>query len=194
MKKYLALIVALAVVGWAMWKYLPAVSAPSGLNATSSAPLLPSFTVPSFKLPALESAPLKALAWDAWEKYLAAAKAHDLEKLKGLSHQLSPACADALRKEECFALMDSVSGLTGDFKLEDFQYIEADAKQIIMYTNGPDRKILYFTREGDALKILGVRFCSEDEEDPGLTCADLNADTRDDDGDSWWNSTESLFR
>jgi hypothetical protein len=194
MKKYLALTVALVVVGWAMWQYLPAIQAPRGLNATSSAPLLPSFTVPSFKLPALESAPLKALAWNTWGNYRAAAKAHDLEKLKGLSHQLSPACADALRESECFNLMDSVYALTSDFKLEDFQYIEADAKQIIMYTDGPDRKILYFTREGNALKVLGVRFCMEDDEDPGLTCADLNADTRDDDADGWWNSTESLFR
>lgn len=89
--------------------------------------------------------------------------------------------------------MDSVYRFGQELSADEFNYIEADSRQIIMYTDGPERKILYFTQNPDGIKVLGLRFCSEDEENPELTCADLNVDTRDDDGDGWWNSTESLF-
>jgi len=195
MKKYIAIAIALVVVGWGFSNYFPEFSPKSAGNDTPSSPLLTTFYAPSFKLPGLEQIGVKGMALDVWEKYLDAAKNHDLIKIKELSYQLSSQCTDPDEEAECFQLMNSIYFFGSTLKSDDFKYVEADNKQVIMYTDGPDRSILYFTKDTSGnMKLLGVRVCSEDQENPQLTCADLNVYTRDDDGDGWWNSTESLFR
>lgn len=111
---------------------------------------------------------LASQAWDTFERYMKAAKAHDLETLKTLSHQISPACADPAKRTECNALMDSAYAYAEPLKEEQFKTIWADSKQIILLGNytiegeetspgaGMFRPVLYFTRSGDAIKLLAM--------------------------------------
>ncbi|MDO8424161.1 MAG: hypothetical protein Q7S54_00940 [bacterium] len=156
---------------------------------------LPSFSVPSWQAPSLDSLSAGALAWATWENYLEKARNHDLAGIRALSYQISPTCNNPAQEEACFELMDSIYNFGEMLKQGDFKYIEADTKQIVMYTDGPEVGILYFTRDGKsgAPKVLGLRFCFENEPDPKESCADENVNTKDDDRDGWWNSVESLF-
>ncbi|MEK7227305.1 MAG: hypothetical protein AAB641_00200 [Patescibacteria group bacterium] len=183
MSKYIAVAAGLMVVGWAFFPFFfffppvsPSVSAP-----------------PLLKTPALDVTSVKNLAWTTWKNYLLKAKDHDLPGIKALSHQISSVCADPAQEETCFALMDGVYEIGKTFKQSDFKYEKADARQIITYTDGPERIFLYFTVDaGGNPKVLGLRFCYDTTEDKE-GCANLNADTLDNDGDGWWNSVESLF-
>ena len=193
MKKYIAVIAGLTVVIWAFGANLD-ISATKGPLSPSLSLLLPSFSIPSLKVPNLGNAPAGAAAWNVWEEYLEAARDHDLARVKALSHKISPTCADPALEAECFTLMDSVYFFASGLTAAEFRHVEADARQIIMYTDGPEVKLFYFTRDqnGSPL-VLGLRFCDDTNAPEGGTCADLNVDTGDDDTDGWWNSIESFF-
>ena len=132
-------------------------------------------------------------AWTTFENYLEFAKAHNLEGMRSVSYQISPTCNDPTKQAECFALMDNVYNIASYFKLSDFRHIQADERQIIMYTDGPGVATLYFTRdEAHVLKVLGLRFCFEDETSSDK-CIEADQVKRDLNGNGWWDNVESLF-
>lgn len=157
-----------------------------------------SLAIPSLSPPSLDILPndntlLAREAWDTFQAYLKFARAHDLVGIRSLSYQISATCNDPAKETDCYALMDSVYALANQFTLSDFKNIQADKKQIIMYTEGPNVIILYFTRKEDsAPKVLSMKFCVEDEATKN-SCAETNASTRDSDADGWWDGVESLF-
>ena len=135
----------------------------------------------------------KREAWTTFQNYLEFARTHNLSGIRSLSHQISATCGDQSREEECFALMDSIYAFTSTFTLSDFKHIQSDKKHVIMYTDGPMVAILFFTKdENDFLKILGMRFCFEDETALN-SCVETDPAKRDLDGNGWWDSVESLF-
>ena len=137
--------------------------------------------------------PLNLKAWQVFENYLKFAKTHDLAGLRNLSYQISPTCNDHTKEQECNALMDSVYFFASNFKISDFTHFMSDERQIVMYTDGPTVAILFFTRdEAGTPKVLGMRFCFEDETVVG-TCVDINLFKRDLNGNGWWDNVESLF-
>jgi len=135
----------------------------------------------------------KREAWTTFQNYLEFARTHNLSGIRSLSHQISATCSDLSREAECFALMDSVYAFTSTFKLNDFKHIQSDERQVIMFTDGPTVVILYFTKdESGSLKVLGMRFCLEDESVPNI-CVETDPAKRDQDGNGWWDDVESLF-
>ncbi|PIP55513.1 MAG: hypothetical protein CO183_00855 [Candidatus Zambryskibacteria bacterium CG_4_9_14_3_um_filter_42_9] len=159
--------------------------------------VIPSFSFPVLEIPTARTGN-KALASGAWavfETYLEFARNHDMEGVRSLSHQISDTCNDSAKQEACFALMDSVYFFGSQLEFSEFTHIEVDERQIIMYTEGPEFKILYFTRtEIGTPKVLGLRLCTEEEDAPDPGCAETNASTTDQDSDGWWDSVESLFQ
>ena len=150
-----------------------------------------SFTVPDLSRP-LPNGPKRG-AWTTFENYLEFARAHNLAGVKSLSYQISATCSDATKIEECFALMDSVYEIAKDFKLSDFKHVEEDGRQIVMYSDGPLVAILFFTKDlGGTPKVLGLRFCLEDETFQEK-CIEAGSIRHDEDGDGWWDGVESLF-
>ncbi|MBI2673822.1 MAG: hypothetical protein HYX23_00900 [Candidatus Zambryskibacteria bacterium] len=155
----------------------------------------PSF---SFSLPSLEisrnstDATLSVEAWNIFQNYLKFAKNHDLIGIRSLSHQISATCNDPAKENDCFALMDSVYSFASPLKLSDFNHIQSDERQIVMYTDGPTVATLYFTRNADDTKVLGMRFCFEDETTIG-TCVMIDSLKQDSNNNGWWDSVESLF-
>ena len=131
-------------------------------------------------------------AWTTFQNYLEFARTHDLPGLRNLSHQISATCNDPAKENDCFALMDSVYSFAGNLKLGEFKHIQSDERQIIMYTDGPMVAMLYFTRNKNDIKVLGMKFCFEDETTIG-TCVKTDAIKRDLNGNGWWDSVESLF-
>ena len=137
--------------------------------------------------------PLKSEAWQVFENYLAFAKAHDMAGIRTLSYQISATCNDPAKERECLTLMDNVYLFASDLKLSDFTHFAADERQIVLYTDGPTVAILFFTRdEIGTPKVLGMKFCFEDEATAG-TCVKTDQSERDLDGDGWWDNVESLF-
>lgn len=132
-------------------------------------------------------------AWTTFQNYLEFARAHNLSGIRSLSHQISATCNDQSREEECFALMDSVYAFASAFKLSDFKHIQSDDRQVIMFTDGPTVAILYFTKnESGSLKVLGMRFCLEDET-AQEKCVETDSIRHDENNNGWWDSVESLF-
>lgn len=202
--KNIAIAVALVVVLFAFGGnfYKPADSS-SGL-ARDLSDLLPSFAFPSIHIPTLESSQMGLQAWSVWERYLEAAKNHDIETVQSLSHQTSATCQDPAREAECFTLMDSVYYFGSIFKKEAFTRIFSDDKQIIMMTEfitdpktGPQstQVVLFFTRTPDGTpKVLTMRFCFKDQlETFGGNCVETDPQKRDLDNNGWWDSVEALF-
>lgn len=114
------------------------------------------------------AAEVKEEAWALFERYLAAAKAHDLETVRTLSYQLSEACLDPARREECNALMDNVYSFGSEFKKEGFTEMDFDQRQIILSTpftknlegEAPSmtRAVIYFVRpSGRPLQFLSLK-------------------------------------
>lgn len=99
-----------------------------------------------------------------FDEYLAAAKAHDLEKLSALSYQLSETCKDESKRKDCEALMDNVAYFGTAFSRENMKVFGRDRKQIILAGEFQEilegdvpsitRPIIYFVREDDAVKLL----------------------------------------
>lgn len=156
---------------------------------------------PSLSIPNLADAPVEAQAWGNFQDYLKAAKNHDLESLKKFSYQLSGACSDTTKQEECFQLMDSLVAVTSDFKLSDFKHIDYDDKQVVMSTDympltEPTKAVLYFVRAEDKFpKMLAIRFCYGDESKSPeqMKCVNTDPTTRDKDKNGWWDDVEALF-
>jgi len=171
--------------------------------AENPSPKLPNrditLSLPSISLPSLDTfIGLEQISFeDAWttlEAYLQFAKTHDLEGLRSLSHQVSDTCNDPTREEECFALMNSVYNIISSFKQSDFKNTQSDNRQLVMYTDGPQVAILFFTRGQDKnLKVLGMRFCQEDADSSGKKCVETDPAKRDLDNNGWWDNVESLF-
>ncbi|MEX2013604.1 MAG: hypothetical protein WD897_01670 [Parcubacteria group bacterium] len=132
-------------------------------------------------------------AWQVFESYLVFLRTHNLAGVRSLSHQTSTACSDPTEGEACLALMDNVYEIASPFKQSDFKHIQADERQIIMFTDGPVVAMLYFTRDSSGVpKVLGLKFCLEDE--TGLeSCVETDPSRRDLDNNGWWDSVESLF-
>lgn len=107
-------------------------------------------------------------AWGVWQRYLTAAKEHDLETITALSHQLSDACMDQARRTECDTLMDNVYAIGSELERSAFTEVLADEKQVILTGDyetlgteespgaGMLRPIMYFTRPGGELKVLAL--------------------------------------
>ena len=154
-------------------------------------------------MPLAQSSSVGTLAWDTLEQYLEVAKAHDLPKVKSLSHQLSPTCQDPVREAECFNLMDSVYGFGSTFKESDFTQVFADEKQIVMmteYAENPEvgqqavQIVLFFTRDPDGTpKVLSMRFCFKEPGTAPSNCVETDPKSRDLDNNGWWDSVEALF-
>lgn len=153
---------------------------------------LPQLTPPVLDLTPNVSTNLARDAWTTFQNYLGFAKVHNLVGVRSLSHQISAVCNDITREKECFALMDNVYLLGIPLKVEDFQNIYSDERQIIMHTNGPTVVILYFTREGNIIKLLGMQFCLEDET-AKVSCVNASSIKNDQNNNGWWDSVESLF-
>jgi|SRR3989344_5310730 len=170
-----------------------------------------SFSFPSFSFPSLSIYPdndyqTAQLAWTTFQNYLEFARVHDMEGLKNLSHQISPACADFSREEECFALMDSVYAIAGQFKKDEFKNVQADERQIILFTDYQEffeddengdyprfRTVIYFTKDEDGNpKVLGIRFCTE-KENVSDECVESDPSLRDKNNNGWWDNVESIF-
>ncbi len=171
-----------------------------GNNASSTGlnfPLVPE----TLSFPTLDGTPVGMAAWDVWQRYLAAANAHDLETLKTLSYQLSPACSDPDKITECEGLMDSVYFFGSGFKQADFNNIVYDAKQIVLSSDymkleeveDPTKIVLYFVRTNTGPRVLGLRFCFGNEGE-GEKCVETSREKRDQDQDGWWDDVEELFK
>src|SRR3989344_5672573 len=155
----------------------------------------------ALRLPFISNADIISEAWETFEKYKEAIRAHDLDKVKSLSHQISPTCDDPAKRDECNALMDNVSLLTENWMREDFTQTAYDGRQVVLSTDyievspdlDPIKTVLFFTREpyGEP-KVLGIKFCFGIE---GLDdeCVDTNPATRDSDNNGWWDDVEARF-
>jgi hypothetical protein len=208
MKKYIAVAVALVVVLGAFLardKFASVFPAFASLpHATTTPSTLPSFTVPVLTFGNIGAAPVGIEAWDTFQRYLAAAKAHDLAKLAALSYQLSPECkvaqADPSKMAPCTELMDSVAFFTESFKQSDFTRVAYDDKQIVIATDylkipdsdQPIKTVIYFIRDPSP-KLLGIRFCigKEGETDE---CVRTAPEKRDQNQNGWWDDVEALFK
>lgn len=105
-----------------------------------------------------EDARVAKLAWTVFSEYLSAAKAHDINKLKEFSRELSSTCSDPTKTKECNLLMDDVATVGATLHEEDFTHILFDDKQIILSTDfkkedysqlrGYAHSVIYFTRDG----------------------------------------------
>jgi hypothetical protein len=171
----------------------------NNLQTTSPLPLPTSHLSPSNEAPIAASdlthnngTPISE-AWVIFQQYLEFAQLHDLPEVRRLSHQMSATCNDTLKEQECFALMDSVHAIGKTLIASDFKYTQADRRQTILYTDGPVVAIIYFTRnESNLLKVLGLRFCFEDNTTVN-SCVETDPNRRDLDQNGWWDSVESLF-
>jgi len=126
----------------------------------------PSTTGVSAKNPNPE---LSHAAWLVLQKYLTYAKAHDLAGVTATSFQLSAACKDPKRINECYKLMDGVQFFGRNIKEKDFTNMWYDSKQIILFTEltedepdeitrGEIRSMLFFTRgENGEIKLLAFK-------------------------------------
>ncbi len=192
MEKKIIAIVAIFAAGTILFAsdYIFEIGEP--LPGRGSSISLPSFSLPFLKILPANDAVVNAEAWIVFETYLEFARTHNLDGVKSLSYQISAACQDLARESECLTLMDSVYAFGSTLKKEDFNHVYYDNRQVILSTDAPAVAILYFTRdEKGVLKMLGLRFCFEDENAPG-SCA-RNMTKNDTDGNGWWDSTESLF-
>lgn len=137
-------------------------------------------------------------AWETFERYLSAAKSHNLPLLRRLSYQLSSACQRPVDEEECFRLMDSVVFFASEFEKANFIHSESDARQTVLYTDYTEgtRILLYFTHaeQGAPTKVLGIRFCAEGTVPFPACFDDVFLSRQDSDLDGWWDSTETLLR
>ncbi|MDO8728433.1 MAG: hypothetical protein Q7K26_00920 [bacterium] len=191
MIKNTIVILAILAVGAILFRSNRTFESKGDTPTSNIADYFPSLSVPTLSLPGSEQA-LASEAWTIFQNYLAFAKAHNLSGIRSLSHQISNTCNDSRKEAECFTLMDSVYSFASLYKSSDFYHIQSDERQIVMYTDGPTVAILYFTRNTEEIKVLGMRFCLEGEATIG-TCIVADQIKNDSDGDGWWDGVESLF-
>lgn len=142
----------------------------------------------------------KEMAWQTFLAYLQTLKEKDFETFLKLSHQVSPTCANPELRTECEELMDLVYEFGQTLAQEDFKHIASDERQAILYTDylaledgWLERRAIYFTRVGVLTKVLGIKACYT--QDPLLAddCINLDAETRDQNQNGWWDNLEALF-
>lgn len=201
-KQHIAVAVALVVVGFAFFPSLFQMIEDPG-NSSTPRPLSLELPNPFLSLPDFSNQNVADEAWATFEDYLDAARAHDLARLRSISHQISPACADPARIEECYGLMDSVVFFSEGLKQSDFTNSASDARQTVLSTNymaiegaeAPIKAVLYFTRGSSGEhKMLGLRFCFGDKDNEKDSCVETRESERDRDGNGWWDDVEALFR
>lgn len=205
MSKYIAIVIALVVLGGAYFFKLPA---PRQIeNGDGANLMLPSmsFSLSNLRMPNLMVKPLPPegeRAWTIFEQYMRFAKEKNLEGVKSLSHQVSETCKNPATLKDCESLMESVASFTGNLRKEDFQNVFFDDRQIVMFTNPIEtvegdtlaQVILFFTRrDSGEPKVLGMRFCFRKKTDEDKQCFSADPATRDQDGNGWWDTVESLF-
>ena len=200
MNKNIAVVLALVVVfgaffGESLFNKEGGVSLEESLRSPSPSLSLP---VPIIRAPDFSSAGVETEAWGVFQDYLKSAKAHDLEKLSSLSYQLSPACSDPARQEECYNLMNSVYNIAQGFRQYDFSKVLYDDKQVALVTEykkigdrEPLQMAIIFVRENDMLKVLSIQFCVESSS--GEPCFLAENLKRDSDQDGLWDNVEDLF-
>lgn len=206
MNKSIGIIVALAVVGGAILMSLGSGVTSNPQTGGLSMPNL-NFAPFSLSLPNLNSLPMGnnvgKESFDVFKRYLAYAGENNIEGVRSLSHQTSPACSDTTRREECEVLMSNLHNLSQVFHEDDFKHIVYDDRQVVMFTDfmslqdrGMGRElvriVLFFTRteEGES-RVLGIKFCLE-----GATpedCFQTDPEKRDLDGNGWWDQVEAQF-
>lgn len=204
MEKYISVALAVSVVALALLVSSGGFPISTDKSSGLSLPAL-SFS-PSklhLDLPGLNKSDVGREAFAVFRDYREFARTGDIEGIKSLSHQISPACSDPERREECERLMASVYYFTQDFKEEDFKHIYFDDRQLVMLTDflpsaeSPDREpirsALFFTRMEGGPKLLGIKFCLPNEERPG-ECFETDPGKRDQDKNGWWDQVESFFR
>lgn len=111
-------------------------------------------------------------SWQVLQKYLKAAKDHDIDELSSLSYQLSDSCKkekeDESMKKDCEAKMDNVSNIGSTFTKDGIENVWSDKKQILLSTSWVDienetlvgrfRSIVYFViDENGNIKILSFK-------------------------------------
>ncbi|KKU49898.1 MAG: hypothetical protein UX71_C0004G0005 [Parcubacteria group bacterium GW2011_GWA1_47_10] len=205
MSKYIAIVIALVVVGSAFFINISAPK-PDG-NVGGMGLMLPSlsFSLSNIRMPSLVAKPLPpegVQAWKTFEQYRTFAQEGNLDGVKSLSHQVSETCANPATFAECQVLMNNVVVFTENFREEDFKNVFFDERQIVMFTDPTEtaegdslaQVILFFTRrESGEPKVLGMRFCFKMKSDEEKNCFSGGPATRDLDGNGWWDSVESLF-
>lgn len=140
-------------------------------------------------------------AWSVFQDYLAAAHQHDLVTIKRLSYQLSETCTNPQTLEACNALMDGVYSIASSFRQSDFTQVAFDDRQIVMATDylgasesveGQKTALFFIKGEQGEPRILSIKFCfgKEDSIEP---CVNFDPNTRDQDGNGWWDEVESYF-
>ena len=206
MNKYIAVAVALVVVGLAFWGNLGLSS--KEVPTQSKILEFPSlgFSLDAFnilKVPGY-SDPVGDEAFSVFSQYLVFAENHDREGIRTTNHQISEACADESRREECYQNMDNFYRFTSHLKREDFTEVYADDRQVVLATDTMDmrdtplrvsegRAVLYFTRDSEGNpKMLGVKFCKPGEVFTA-DCFETDPQKRDLDGNGWWDQIEVLF-
>lgn len=167
------------------------------LNQSREARELPKFSFPTVSLSAIKISPgsdtlVSTEAWKTFGDYLEYARTGNIEGVKSLSHQVSSVCSDPTRENECLSAMENVYAIASEFEAADFKNVMFDDKQILLYTDGPERIILYFTRTNTgAPRVLGIQFCLEFE--GAHKCVETDPSLRDTDGNDWWDRVEALF-
>ena len=187
MKRYIAVAAALAVV--AIFFY----------GDELNLPLIDNFEL---DINTASIDPVGASAWRIFEQYRNYAKIGDLEGIKGISHQISDTCSNPATLAECETLMQSVAIFTENMRGGDFKNVYYDERQIVMLTDPTmtadggalAQTILFFTRTpAGEPKVLGMRFCFKGVIEENKSCFDSSPETRDKDGNGWWDAVESLF-
>ncbi len=185
---------------------------------------------------------IRDAAWNVFQAYVSAAKAHDLTHLSATLYKLSPTCANTASTTECNTLMDTAFYYGNMIKKDKLTHILYDDKQVVLATDyrtdlegnapGMNRTILYFAYKDGVLKLLSFNpfqgafvlwdhtsvatstieeklaasikdsdsdFLPDDTElcqgaDIALDCVSTNPNSRDTDGDGWWDSIEPFIK
>lgn len=112
--------------------------------------------------------PLIKQSWNVFQEYLAAAKAHDKDKLREHSYKLSSACEDPLQEQECLSRMDTIYFFGSALSERYFRIIQFDDRQIVLtgdyqfvdmdQSRGYLRTVLLFTRDkAGTPKLVGFK-------------------------------------
>jgi len=74
-------------------------------------------------------------AWNVFQKYIQAARTHDISSLEAVAFSLSATCTNPNLRKECFVLMDGVYNIGKSFFQSDYKNFMYDSKQAILYTD-----------------------------------------------------------
>lgn len=142
------------------------VSPISTYNATTTPTITGTSTPVNKPTPTKDDNSIRNSAWKVFEAYTLAVQAKNIEEVKQLSYQISEACLDQNKINECEDRMATAYNFAKQFKYEDMKYIAYDDKQIILsgdYFESLDgtspsfvRGVLYFIRDGSNIKFLSL--------------------------------------